>query len=479
MDWKDINIVFVDDEESLVDNIKEYFNAYSIKSFFDPYKALQEILKNKTDILIVDYKMPKFNGLEFLLEARKNQSYGYGILSTAYANKDLLEEAINHHLVKKIIEKPYKLKLLKDLIDHAIEYCLNIKDHENRIEALKWECDDLKKQIYFQQDDIVGIDKGLKHVYEKVTKVAPFNSNVLLTGETGTGKEVIANQIHRRSLRKDNNFIKINSAAIPDHLLESELFGFVKGAFTGAIQNKKGKIELADRGTLFLDEISELKLDLQAKLLRVLQEKEIQQLGSNKIIKVDFRLIASTNKDLQEMINRKEFREDLYYRINELLIYIPPLRERMEDIEDFTRFFISKFCCELNIKKPIIHPSVFLQLCNYKWSGNVRELQNAIKRVLIMFNGEKEIKSDHFDFLFIEKNSSELKYHKAIDTITKELCKKKISLKKIEEDILYKIYAISGNKISKAVIQSGIAKDRFYRFLKKSQFTKIASQNEN
>ena len=251
---------------------------------------------------------------------------------------------------------------------------------------------------------IIGVDKGLKLVFKNVLDISDLPVSVLLTGETGTGKEMIANAIHCMSKRRNGPFIKVNCSAIPENLFESELFGVEKGAFADAKDNKPGKIELADNGTLFLDEIGEIKPDLQAKLLRVLQEKAVMRLGANKPQKIDFRLICATNKTLNKSIKEKQFQQDLFYRINEYPIHIPTLSERKEDIHELVAYFVLMTCKELNLPEPNIADDTISYLQQYSWPGNIRELENAVRRVLIRERKITEIQPFHFRFLHMHDN---------------------------------------------------------------------------
>jgi formate hydrogenlyase transcriptional activator len=236
-------------------------------------------------------------------------------------------------------------------------------------------------------ENIIGNSPALKHVLELVETVAPSDSTVLLLGETGTGKELIARAIHDRSRRKDRTFVKLNCAAIPTGLLESELFGHEKGAFTGAITQKVGRMELADQGTLFLDEVGDIPIEIQPKLLRALQEREFERLGSIHTRRVNIRLVAATNRDLEKMIADREFRSDLYYRLNVFPIRIPPLRERKEDIPQLVSYFVQKFAKQMQKKIEAISPAVMKGLTAWEWPGNIRELENFIERAVIVTRG--------------------------------------------------------------------------------------------
>ena len=462
---RDYKILIVDDEEILLSNFKEYLSDYNLQTFSDPEIAFNHVKENFYDIIICDFKMPKMNGFEFLMEAKKINTYDYAILLTAFADKNLLENMINNNVINKVIEKPVIMQELIKIIEEAISFCKEKKEKENQIEIIKHNYKNLKEELKFNPKDIVGLTKGLRTVYEQIKSIANVPATVLLTGETGTGKELIAKAIHEMSPRRDFPFIKVNITAIPDTLFESELFGYKKGAFSNAYADKPGKIELANKGTLFLDEIGDMELSLQSKLLRVIQEKEVERLGSNNPIKVDFRLIVATNRNLEELIKANKFREDLFYRLNEFPIYLPSLRERREDIEDLINYFIKKFSDELNIKNVNIDKEAIERLKNYSWPGNVRELENAIKRVLISYGKEGKILASHFHFIFpdlaVKKNFS---LDNAIEIITENIINQKIDLDSLEELVIKSLLKHFNDSVSEAVEKTGISKNRFYKF---------------
>jgi DNA-binding NtrC family response regulator len=462
---QDVKLLFVDDEQDVLSNITDYLSGYNVTTFSDPEKAMEEIKNTHFDIIVSDFKMPKVSGLDLLIEARKHNAYKYGILFTAFADKSLLEEMLNKNLVNQIIEKPFMLKDLKSVLDEAIQVCRESNEKENKIELIKEGYENLKKEFNIISSSIVGIDKGLKGVYKKVVSVAKHSVNVLITGETGTGKELIAKAIHNLSPRRDGPFIKINSTAIPETLFESELFGYKKGAFTNAVSDKPGKIELANNGTLFLDEIGDMDIGLQAKLLRVLQEKVVERLGSNKQVEVNFRLIAATNKNIEQIISENRFREDLFYRINEFPIHLPSLRKRREDIPDLINFFAKNSCEELNIRNIKISDQAIKRLQDYTWNGNIRELENAVKRVVIAHSDEEVIDAEHFNFLFNGQSIScgNLNTDDAIELLKNEIISNKLNLKDMEEKVLLSILEHYNDNVAEAVDCTGISKNKFYK----------------
>ncbi|MBN2532358.1 MAG: sigma-54-dependent Fis family transcriptional regulator [Spirochaetales bacterium] len=425
-------ILVVDDEYEFILNVREFFKSYDIVCVSDPKEALIKINKDYFDIIAVDYKLPEMTGIDLLIKAKKNRSYRFGILFTAYTEKIVLENVINNNLISYFLEKPFRLTELKIIIDNFLVECRKQEEEEERIKTIQIKNENLSNQIRSACKNVIGLKNGLKNVFDKIITVSQYEIPILLLGETGVGKEVIANLIHFMSPRQDSNIIKINCAEISSNLLESELFGYARGAFTGANTNKPGLIELADKGTLFLDEICELEMNLQAKLLRVLQEKEVRRIGSTKNTKIDFRLITATNKNIENCINEGSFREDLYYRINRFPIKIPPLRNRKDDIEELTRFFLKKISMELNIPIMNIDPGAIQILKEYSWPGNIRELENVLFQAILSSHYIGIIQKKDLDCLFIEEKAEpEIELPKSIGiNIEKILFSDNLSLKK-------------------------------------------------
>ncbi|MCG8570522.1 MAG: sigma-54 dependent transcriptional regulator [Spirochaetes bacterium] len=455
-------ILVIDDELDITDSITDYFSDHNIKAFNDPELALDCLAGEFHDILICDFKMPKLSGLELLFEAYRLKSYSYGILLTAFADKDLLEKVLNEKLVNKVIEKPLNLKALSSVLEESFKKKKKKENEKKDIERIKTCYNNLKMEIE-SRNKIIGLNKGLKEVYEKVLTAAPLNVDILLTGETGTGKELIAQLIHDLSPRKEYEFIKINCAAIPENLLESELFGYKKGAFSGAIMDKAGKIECADKGTLFLDEIGELQLDLQAKILRVIQDKEVVRLGTHKSVKVDFRLIAATNRELDSEVLNKNFREDLFYRINSFPLHLPPLRERTEDINDLVDFFIERICNEMNLHKLKIDQSLYHFFKTYSWPGNIRNLENSLKRAIILAAAKGKLEKSDFDFLLLENKQQLKSLETAYKIIGNSVINNECDLKDIHNFVIVEILKHFNDNVKEAVKKTGISKDKFYR----------------
>ena len=343
-------------------------DSYVVDMAFSGQEALDLIKKNPYQIIITDLKMTQIDGMQVLKFAKENASESEVIIMTAYATQDTALEAMKRGAYDYLI-KPFKM-------DELVIRVNRVK-HQKRLEK---ENTEYKQQRIVPETlpGIIGKSNKMRSVFRQIGKVAKSDTTVLIRGESGTGKELIARSIHEQSERKDKPFIAINCAALPENLLESELFGFEKGAFTGAYQNKKGLFETAHSGTIFLDEIGDLPLGLQAKLLRVLQNNEIVHLGGHERIKVDFRLITATHQNLETLIERNQYRSDLYYRINIFPIHLPALRERKEDIPELIQHFLKQF------PDKTLSAKARRQLIEYDYPGNIRELENIITRTALL-----------------------------------------------------------------------------------------------
>lgn len=349
--------------------------GYEVLSAEDGEEALKVFRREEPDLVILDLKMPKMNGMEVLRNIKDTNPNIPVIMITAHGSTDLAVEAMKIGALD-YISKPFDIEELRVIIRKALEY-----------KKLSDEVNYLKGVLKEKTTKIIYKSKIMDDLLKLVHQVAPTEATVLILADSGTGKELIADLIHECSHKSAGPLIKINCGALPENLLESELFGYEKGAFTGAVSRKKGKFELSQGGTIFLDEIGEISEAMQVKLLRVLQEKEFQRLGGEETIKGDFRVIAATNKDLKEMVDNQEFREDLYYRLNVIPIYIPPLRERKEDIPLLIDYFIEIYSSQMGKPKMTISEKALNMMINYKWQGNIRELQNIIERCVILSLG--------------------------------------------------------------------------------------------
>jgi len=370
------NILIVEDEPKMrrLLEISLGEDGHTVHIAPDAETALKCFQREAVDLIVTDLKLPGMNGLEFLQEAKKWNASVPVVVMTAYGSVETAVEAMKAGASDYVL-KPFSMAEMRLVISKELDV-QRVRD-ENR--SLK---EALGKRYHYQ--NIIARSARMQEVLAIVERVAATNSTVLLGGESGVGKDLIARAIHQNSRRASGPFIKINSTAIPDTLLESELFGYERGAFTGANASKPGKFELADKGTLFLDEIGDVPAPTQVKLLRVLQEREFERLGGTKTLKVDVRLIAATNKDLRAALEQGTFREDLYYRLNVVPIDIPPLREHKEDIPDLVNHFLVRFNHENGRRVENITPAALKTLMEYHWPGNVRQLENTIERAVAL-----------------------------------------------------------------------------------------------
>jgi two-component system, NtrC family, response regulator PilR len=369
-------ILVIDDERSMRDLLAIMLKkeGYQIHLAENGKTALNSINKNVFDLVISDIRLPDIDGIEILKHIKKVSPETDVILITAYASTETAVKAVKMGAADYIY-KPFDIDEMRIIIQRCISK-----------RKLEQENVYLRKTVerQFQFGNIIGHSPKMKNIYDLIMKISNTGSTIMITGESGTGKEVVAKAIHYNSNRKDYSFVSINCGAMPEELLESELFGHVKGAFTGAVQNKKGLFEVADKGTLLLDEIGEMSQGMQVKLLRALQEKRIRPVGGTEEIPIDARVIAATNQDLQKGVADGRFREDLFYRVNVIPIVIPPLRERKEDILILAEHFVKKYCEEMGKQAKRISPEVMKYLENYEWPGNVRELENAVERAIAL-----------------------------------------------------------------------------------------------
>uniref|UniRef100_A0A7C4Y3Z2 Sigma-54-dependent Fis family transcriptional regulator n=1 Tax=candidate division WOR-3 bacterium TaxID=2052148 RepID=A0A7C4Y3Z2_UNCW3 len=373
---RNISILIVDDERSLTDILKIGIEneGYKVFAAYDPETALRIFNDEKIDVVVSDIKMQKISGLQLLRELKKIDPNIVFILITAYSSLESAIEALRGGASDYLV-KPFDIEELLFRIENALKK----KDIQLELSSLKSE--------KLSELNIVGESEEIKNIKNIIKKIATLNTNVLITGESGSGKELVARLIHYQSNRP-GRFIPLNCASIPENLLESELFGYKKGAFTGAVSDKDGVFKLADKGTLFLDEIAELPIMLQPKILRVIETFEFIPLGGTKTEKVDVRIIAATNKDIENEVKEGKFREDLYYRLNVIPIHIPPLRERKEDIPVLVEHFLEKITKRFNIKEKKISKGAMKLLIDYNWPGNVRELENILERIIVLEHSE-------------------------------------------------------------------------------------------
>ncbi|MGA2718962.1 MAG: sigma-54 dependent transcriptional regulator [Candidatus Acidiferrales bacterium] len=392
-------ILVVEDEAKLrrLVELQLADEGFQVQSAPDAESALQILNKESFDLLLTDFRLPGMNGLDFLQAAKRIDAQMPVVIMTAYGSVESAVDAMKAGASDYVL-KPFSLAELVLVIRKELDTNRLREENRSLREALGRR---------YEYANIVANSEKMQAVLALVERVAPSNVTVLIGGESGVGKDLIARAIHEHSQRASGPFIKINSTAIPETLLESELFGYEKGAFSGATTSKPGKFELADRGTLFLDEIGDVPASIQVKLLRVLQEREFERLGGTKTHKVDVRLIAATNRDLRAALEEGTFREDLYYRLNVVAIDIPPLRDHKEDIPALVKFFLEKFGKESDVPPKSLTPDAMKLLMDFRWPGNVRELENVIQRAITL--SEKttlDVSDIHLDSRTPRANSS-------------------------------------------------------------------------
>ena len=374
-------ILIVDDEKNYLLVLEALLGpqGYEIITTNNAHDALLSIQEADLDLVITDMKMPGMNGMELLEQCKKTKPELPVIIMTAYGTIEMAVEAMKKHAYD-YITKPFQNEQLKLTVKKALENYRLIKENRFLSQALS---------DRFQYRNIVGKSKPIRKVYDMIDKVAQSKASVLITGPSGTGKELIAKAIHFSGPRKGRPFVSINCGALAETLLESELFGHEKGAFTGAVAMKKGRFELADGGTLFLDEVGDMPPALQVKLLRVLQEMEFERVGGTRTIKVDVRVLSASNRDIKDDVTQGIFREDLFYRLNVIQIEVPPLRQRIDDIPLLVKHFIEKYQHDEKKDKIKLSPEVWKAIYNYSWPGNVRELENVIERAVVLASGNE------------------------------------------------------------------------------------------
>ena len=426
-------ILIVDDKENITKVLKAILEEenYEVEYANDVYKAVEKAMLFKPDLIISDIKMPQMDGLEFYKEIINKGIKSKFIFMTAFGSIPMAVKVIkmgaSEFLTKPLDYNELKIKIA-NLIGKSGNKTVSINREKYR--------------------EIIGQSDKVKKLIEQIDMAADYSSTVLIKGESGTGKELVVRALHNNGSRADENFVAVNCAALSPNIIESELFGHVEGAFTGAVRDKKGKFEIADGGSILLDEVTEIDLNTQSKLLRVLQEKEFERVGENKSIKVDLRVIATTNRDIKKMVDENKFRSDLYYRLNVIPIHVPPLRERKEDIKILTKHFIDKISRREGINKMNISDKAVKLLQKYNWPGNIRELENLCERLVITVKGEK---------ITVMDIPQEIKNN--IDQQSKEALSEK-------EKILVALNKSNGNKTKAAEIL-GISRKTLYNWIKK------------
>jgi len=447
-------VLVVDDEGAQREILRTILTAegYGVETAGNAAEALAKSARTRFDLVLTDLRMPGADGLSLVRQLTREDPPTLVILMTAYGSMDSADQALKQGAFD-YLTKPLGREELLLTVGRAFERTRLIQ--ENRI---------LRQQLEerYRVEGIVGSHYRMLEVFDKLHKVSGSNSTVLISGQSGTGKELIARAIHRHSPRKDRPFVAVSCAAIPETLIESELFGYEKGAFTGAVSRRQGLFEAADKSTLFLDEIGELNVNMQAKVLRALQEREVRRVGGREDLKVDARIIAATNKDLEEEVKRGAFREDLYYRLNVVSINLPPLRERSTDIPQLAEYFVARACREAGRSPMAITTEAMRLLFGYHWPGNVRQLDTVLQRAVLLSDG----RAVDFMDLPIEVRFSSLPLREAGTSASPEgtggayryvLPSQGINLEEIERQFILQAMEISGGVIAKAAKLLGLS----------------------
>lgn len=453
-------VLVVDDEESLrrVTQLKLQQAGYEASTAADGAAALELLARNPQDLVITDMKMPGMSGIDLLRKIKEDYPETIVIVVTAFGTIESAVEAMRLGAYDYLI-KPINSDALKIVVSRALEH-----------HRLREEVRSLRTAIdrKFGFDSIAGKSKALLATLDNAARAAESDSTVLIHGETGTGKELLAKAIHFNSQRRDRPIIVINCGAIPKDLLESELFGHVKGAFTGAVASKTGKVEMANQGTLFLDEIGEMPIELQVKLLRLIQQREIEKVGAPVPMKVDVRIIAATHRDLRAMVEDGSFREDLYYRLAVIPLTLPPLRERPDDVPELVALFFQKLKERMNRPALKLHSSLLPYFSGYRWPGNVRELENVMERLVVLARGEEITVEDLPDFLRREKP--------ALEAIQLDLPPEGISLEGVERELVFRALQKANWNQTKAAEYLDISRKQLIYRMEKFNFRREDGQ---
>ncbi len=459
---KNSRLLIVDDEAVIRDGLKRILNGESfvVETCSSGFSAIEVMQLREFDLIITDLKMPGMSGIEVLKSVRTLQPDTPVILITGYASVDTAVEAMKNG-ASDYISKPFAPDLLLQKIQNALN---------QRTTSLDKICikEDVIRHHGFHQ--FIGESKEMQKVYHRILHVAATNSTVLITGESGTGKELAARAIHDNSLRKDKPFVAVDCSSLAETLLESELFGHVKGSFTGATQAKTGLFKIADGGTLFLDEVSNISLSTQAKLLRALQERKITPIGGTQLVSIDIHLVAATNKDLKIMVREGTFREDLFFRLNIIPIELPPLRERKQDIPILIRHFLEQYTKEIGKEIKGVAPDVLLFLEQYAYPGNVRELENMIERAVVLAEGDSICNEDLE--LWDSNDNSLQRVIERIPLNAEELKEMKRhirdhAMESLESLFVHNALDRNGWNVTRAAEETGILRPNFQSMMKK------------
>ena len=453
-------VLIVDDEEIVIRSCKRILSGdeFQVELVQDGREALQKIEENPYDLIILDIMMPNIDGLEVLRRVKETHPNVDVIMITGLSQIDTAVQAMKLGAFD-YISKPFEPDELKLVVQRALERRRLLQENLT-----------LKSEVSskYRFENIIGLSPQMQAVFRLVAQCAPTSSTVLITGDSGTGKELIARAIHYNSLRKDKPFVPVDCNALSENLLESELFGHVKGAFTSAVVNKKGMFEVADSGTLFLDEIGNISMSIQAKLLRVLQEREFRAVGDTRTQAANFRLVTATNKDLKAMVAAGTFRDDLYYRINIFPIHAPALRERKGDIPALAYHFLKVFSAELGKSITDISEGALSTLVNYSWPGNVRELENVMHRAAILTN-DNVIRQAHLvNIVDASQTAAELSVPRTGDELKKvKKAAREKSVEEIEKQFVLEALKRNEWNVTKSAEETGMQRPNFQALMKK------------
>jgi two-component system nitrogen regulation response regulator NtrX len=438
-------ILIVDDEKNIITTIRAILQDedHIVYSASTGEEALAFMRKNDADLIILDVWLPDIDGIEILDRVKKTNPEVAVLMISGHGSIDIAVKATKMGAFD-FLEKPPSMERIITAVNNALEQ-LRLKRENVR----------LLKNLS-QDDEMIGQSKAIQEVRAIIERAAATNARVFITGDNGTGKELVAKAIHRKSLRADKPFVKVNCAAIPDELIESELFGHEKGSFTGAVSRKLGKFEVANRGTIFLDEICDMSASAQAKVLRVLQEQQFERVGGNETITVDVRVISATNVNVKRAIEEERFREDLYFRLNVIPIHVPDLAQRSDDIPLLVEYFIEKFSKEHGTGSKEVSPDGVKLLMEYSWPGNVRELKNIIERLCIMVPGEIIKPADIREYLESDEQ----------DGSRSEISSYKKAKEEFEREFIINALKRNGKNVSQTAQEMGIERTNLYRKIK-------------
>jgi DNA-binding NtrC family response regulator len=454
-----ITVLIVDDEELLVKSCGQILSSegYTVHTEGRGRSALEMVRRHRPDLILADLHLPDMDGMVLLKEIKKISPESLVIMITGFATVDSSVEAIRAGAYD-YIPKPFTATQLRILIGRAAQQVQLVRDNA----VLR---DQLKKQYSFE--NIVGTSESIQKVFSVVSRVAPTDASVFISGESGTGKELIARAIHMNSRRSDRPFMAINCAALPDHLLESELFGHEKGAFTGADVQRRGLLEAASGGTFFLDEVTEMSMDLQAKLLRVIQERKIRRVGGEGELTIDVRWVSATNRDPEKAVKDGALRQDLLFRLNVVPMKLPPLRARRDDIPALAQHFLRKYAQEYERPQINFAPESLRILCEYDWPGNIRELQNMVERVVSLCAPGQTIGKDDLPEELINRERSTTRGFSPFLSDQLFHDAKAEAVSSFEKEYLRSLLEKNGGNISQAARQAGIDRKTIHRMLAK------------